>query len=76
MIIKATQVKEKSIEQVWTTRTGAKIPVSELSDSHLLNILKMIHRQCVSPAFGKVLYELGAASSLTSGSMAEYEASK
>jgi hypothetical protein len=32
-------------EKTWTTKEGKEIPYSELEDSHLLNILKLIERK-------------------------------
>lgn len=32
-------------EETWTTKEGKEIPYSELEDSHLLNILKLIERR-------------------------------
>lgn len=38
-------------EKVWTTQDGREIPISQLEDSHLLSILKMIKSQAEDSAY-------------------------
>lgn len=38
-------VDEDGDEYVWTTKTGRRIPLSQLSDQHLANIIAMLDRQ-------------------------------
>lgn len=46
----------KANEQLWTTATGAKIPISELADSHLLNIHRLLASRIVM--YGVISKEL------------------
>lgn len=34
----------KALEAIWTTKTGDKIPVSKMDDSHLVNTIRFVRR--------------------------------
>lgn len=36
------ELAELTPDRIWTTREGKKIPVSQMSDSHLLNTIRML----------------------------------
>lgn len=44
--------------KAWTTKTGEKIFVKDLTDSHLINIIKLLNRISAAPAFLKYTSEL------------------
>jgi len=45
MILDRLFKKKNKPVHIWVTKMGEKIPVNELSDQHLLNILKFLQRR-------------------------------
>lgn len=53
--------------KTWTTRTGEKIFVKDLTDSHLTNIISFLNRIAAGPAFLRYTSELFKIHTILSG---------
>ena len=38
-------IEEKARSKIWTTKDGTKIPVKDMTDSHIQNIINLIKRK-------------------------------
>ncbi len=53
------QLYEQSRENpTWTTRDGKNIPVTKMSDSHLVNTIRLIERTTQGPALRHAIFHL------------------
>lgn len=48
-------LRKSKANKTWTTKTGEKISVKDLTNSHLVNIIKMLTRISVMPAYLKAI---------------------
>lgn len=47
------------MDAIWTTRDGTKIPVRDMTDSHLLNTIRMLRRSGANENGGDSTYTIG-----------------
>ena len=47
------KIKKESLKNIWTTKTGKKIKIDKMSESHILNCVEMLKR---NPSYLADLY--------------------
>lgn len=64
--------RRKKSEPIWTTRDGQKIPISQMTDTHLVNSIKLLERTAEAKWYEDVNAGYSALA-LIQGEMAEME---
>jgi len=55
---------------IWTTKDGTEIPIKDLTNSHLLNVKRLLHRIPVKEQYLSALGEIYQVGCLVQGEMA------